>query len=51
MAQRIPNLSPSQILLPHLSPLFLCVAVCLDVSRLTLWPLCKTGDDLVFGDV
>ncbi len=27
------------------------VSQCLSVSSLTLWPLCKTGDDLVFGDV
>lgn len=30
---------------------FLWLPLCLSVSSLTLWPLCKTGDDLVFGDV
>lgn len=27
------------------------VSLRLTVSSLTLWPLCETGDDLVFGDV
>lgn len=27
------------------------VSQCLSVSSVTVWPLCKTGDDLVFGDV